>query len=280
MASPLYFFPSLTTQALLHAPSNRLIGGTLARYGLLEQFGDIKDAAREVAVWETGTKLGPQENLQGVMLRAYVRQPDGSMLAGQAQGFFPERQTWHHMVDVDATQLWVGVENDAPPTPQDLRRPALVRGYDIELLDGREWHVPVIRTPWDATHLPQAMLFDEHHKYSEPLLSQYQPVFDAFSEVVSWFMGGEFLLANRPRALELNTLALGLNYRYGAHEARLLKLISTVNYLDVLAAAIDWPKVLEISAEKKTASDAAPPPSNTLLGPADGSPATDPVGET
>jgi hypothetical protein len=284
MASPIYFFPRLALSELLHAPTDRLIGKTLERYGLAEQFGDVKAASREVAVWDTGTQLGPDKNASGAMLRAYTRQADHSMLPGQRQGFFPELQTWTQVLAANETQLWIGLDNDEPPRPQDLRRAKLIPGYDVELLDGNEWHVPVIRTPWDGTSLPAAMAYDANGQYAEPLLPQYQPAFDAFAAATEWFMAGSFLLANRPRALELNLLALGLNYRYGQHESKVLRLVGTDNYLDCLGAAIDWPKVVELAATKKKSlppsEDCGPEVTSTSPGPPGETPATAIPGET
>ena len=117
MSALIYFFPRLAKAELLHGPTDRLIGKTLERYGLLEQFGDVRQASREVAVWETGTQLGPDKNHSGVMLSAFTRQADGSMLAGQRHGYFPHLQTWHQVLDANDTQLWIGVDNDSPPQP-------------------------------------------------------------------------------------------------------------------------------------------------------------------
>lgn len=61
--------------------------------------------------------------------------------------FAPDLQTWTPAAaseDLPAGRFWVGVWNDSPPTPEDLRRPGRDAWGEPVILAGEEWRLPPI----------------------------------------------------------------------------------------------------------------------------------------
>lgn len=282
MAAPIYFFAGLTRDKLVH--QDKLIRQTLDRYGLLDQFGDVRSVEREVAAWDL-PGIGPDGKSSGLLLRAYTRQPDGSMLPGQRQGFFPQLQAWTHVLDANDSQLWLGVDKDQMPEPRDLERRRLIRGYDLELSDGRDWHIPFVRIPptegvWKETNLPSVFTRNVNGKLGTKVKQQYRAIFEDTDEVENWFRTNTFLWSDIERMVSLCERVMGLNYRFGRYEQQVLELIDMDNYLSLLAWSIAWPLVDVIAIQKKSqeSSESSPPQPTTISpGQPDETPATAPA---
>lgn len=58
----------------------------------------------------------------------------------------PTQQTW---IEHQAGGYWVGVWNDAKPTPAELERKKIIPGKMLELADGQLWQAPIARS-WSA----------------------------------------------------------------------------------------------------------------------------------
>jgi hypothetical protein len=167
-------------------------------------------------------------------------------------GYYPSEQKWTPIGD--GSLCWIGIDTDSPPTPDDLRRRKEHAGYPIELGDGKEYMIPVIRRPDGSTGLPTDMYLDAAGNLCEPIKSAYEAYWEASAEVCKWFMGRMSLAdLDHIKALKLAVEALGINYRYSMQEQNVLRLIDKENYLSVLSFSIDLPRVYaESEAQKKT----------------------------
>lgn len=264
MAQPLYFLPHLREKQLESIPQTRAV---LKERGLTDVFADV--ARDEMTVCELSGR-GPGD-LSGVIL-AYKR-PDEQI--PRRLGFYPKEQAWTPVGD--GSQVWLGIDTDEPPTEADLRRKRQYSGYRIELGDGGQWHIPIIRRPDGSTELPRQMKWDPTGRLIEPIKPAYESYWQETEQVVKWAQQRSEVPTTD--ALELCVRALSINYRFGKAEQNLLGIVDSENWLTLLLCTVDWPKVRAIAdalddpEQKKTTADLNTPSSGVGL-PAD-SPITD-----
>lgn len=244
MAQPLYFLPGLSRSQLL--PGGKLSRALLRERGLSEVFEDVGIGREDFGSCELAGR-GPGGK-SGIIL--FYQRPDGSI--PRRIDYRPAEQSW---TAVDPDGLWIGLDTDDPPTPEDLARHKQHLGYTIELADGHTWRIPVIRRPDGSTELPTELFWDAAGKITEPLKERYRAYWDETAEVAGWFFEGKSADFDKGKALGLAVRALSLNYRFGRAEQNVFKVADTLNYLTILAATVDMPKVTAIDeAEKKSAS--------------------------
>jgi hypothetical protein len=271
MANPLYFFSTVTLDTLL--PRGELNRGLLSRYDLDAVLGDVPAG----------------QFSRTDFVKAIIEGTSGAMLcvntAGQPPprfGYFPDFQTWA-LVRNDPP-LWIGVDREHPPTPEDLARPVRVSGHDVRLADGHTYHVPVIRSPARNTLLPQDMYRGPDGQFQTGIRPDYLPLWERSARVWDMIYGEEDE-TREMRYVEIldHCLAiLGVNYRVGHAEQAALRLVSTQNdvWEALFAAAVDVPLIEEVlRAEKKTPGPSAPGPVSSTPGPPAAGPTTAPAGE-
>lgn len=98
-------------------------------------------------------------------------------------GYYSTEQRWQQMHGLDA---WVGIFTNQVPTPNDLRRADILHGYPVELADGKEWTIPLVRAcaanddgmTWTSA-LPARMDIDsEGRAIAGIVLPSYQQVWE------------------------------------------------------------------------------------------------------
>lgn len=198
----------------------------------------------------------------------------------RSNGYKPESQSWH-----DCGSFWLGVDTEKPPSPDDLRRPQLISGYDRVLGDGRAWTCPILRQP---LHMPGDGLcswgVDKSGEFARHVLDEFAWAWDLSAEIWDACMVAGKLNFGDAWQMAVNTLSV--NYRIGPHEATALKLLTDNNFVTVLHAAIDSDLVQELVNQsmgdegpptEKKSSEPPEPSANSTPGPAVDAPATDPV---
>jgi len=149
--------------------------------------------------------------------------------------------------------LWVGHHVPEPPTPDDLARAELVKGYRVRLADDQRWAVPLARKFPEGTALPLTLRFDKHlAPIWEPL-----PRHADFTQHVDGFWQA---LAEHDESTEdldpdqwfdLAVEALAVNYRLGRREVGHLALLSTQNIWLVLLVMVDAPARAAAAEEQR-----------------------------
>lgn len=237
MSQPLYFLPRVQW----HRGQSLSITRSLIREaGLADTFSDVSE---DHVGYNQLPGRGPGD-LSGSIIFYCDREPPRRL------GYYPAEQQWTSIGD--GSQLWVGVDSDESPTPENLQKRRIHPGYPLELGDGKTYTIPVVRRPDGSTNLPTDMVFDAAGKLQEPIKPAYTRYWETSAEVCQWFFGGEAIAPDKARALQLAIEVLGLNYRYGMAEHSALRLIDATNFLAILALSVDLPRVqMEQEAQKK-----------------------------
>jgi hypothetical protein len=272
MAPPLYFFAK--TQAARLAPAGKLARSLLASRGLDQVLADVEGPEHCVVDEIMGAGPGGQS---GTILSAMP-------VAGPVPvriGYYPEFQTWQEVGE----NLWMGLDKEYPPTPEDLARRAQFDGYRIN-----GWLVPVLRDPKGGTHLPSRWRYQGDEVVEEVRL-EYLGLWQRWAEVAGLFFDADAPEAETmplTRRVDLCLEVLGLNYRVGRFEQNLLDVVEPDNWISILMASVDLPgfrDVFEQVTKKKTSlsgpaigSEVSPPSSPAEPAPP-ASPATSPGSE-
>jgi hypothetical protein len=249
VAQPLYYLPGVSRKAL--APDGNLVRSILGSRGIGDTFRDVIGIAADCGITDvTGT--GPDGGSGCILCYQTL---DGSL--PESTGFDPDKQTWTEAEGVDGG-LWLGLTNDSPPTPEDMRRKKQIGGYSFPLGDGQTWTVPVLRRPDDSTELPTGMVIQPDGSIDEPVKAAYRQLWEDAGKIVGYFYTdtNPDRQLDRPTAMSLAMRALGLNYRFGTHEQNLLQLLDSESFLAVVGMMVDTPKCLTIeeAEQKKTES--------------------------
>jgi hypothetical protein len=175
--------------------------------------------------------------------------PDGPagtgciVASGGAPIMASEKRVW-----VQGERFWTCIE-DLAPGPADLVRELGISGYEVTLLDGNAWRVPLVMR-WETErlahvpNLPKSMapvLRDGRYVYESKVRAEFAAVlalaertFAAFVQELSLPAGSVFA-----DAVEL----LAVNYRIGVEEAGLIGILDGEASKRVLELAIDLPRL-------------------------------------
>jgi len=257
MSAPLYFLPKILAAGF--APAGRIAWSLVESRGLAAALADcagLDDVAR-AEVLGAGPDGGP-----GLIVSPL---PINSREPPRRLGFFPADQAWTRISDA----LWVGIDKYYPPSPADLIRKHPLPGHAIVLGDGQTWEVPILRRPQTGGPcLPADLFWDEAGVFVAELRPEYQALWAKTQRIADWFFGADDKGPTYQEAAELCLEALALNYRFGRPEQRVLRLVTTGNWSQILGAIVDLPwveaevKRLE-EAEKKSAAGGVAAASST-----------------
>jgi len=182
----------------------------------------------------------------------------GSMTATPRPTFNAEKQTWRRAA---AGAHWLGWITARPPTPQDLARSGRQVGHVVQLADGDEWIVPIVR-------LPTKTYADARPGWPHTLgladgrvIVQVRDEFAADWErtQATWLeyvgRGAELDPAVRAdivdqlQVFQFCVKVLSLNYKMGCDEAGALGILSVPLLAAVIDAALDGPGLRAVMAE-------------------------------
>ena len=256
MSAPMYFLPGLQSQQLCPA-GDKLIRSFLQDRGLGEVFADIETSGQ---VATANLSHGPGGG-SGCLIVALPIDPKRRFCACYDEA----HQTWEKVND----RLYIGVETESPPQPEDLQRQKTHAGYEIELADGGTWIAPIIRRPqgvceragMKATELPRNLRWDTEGVLQESLKPSYRNYWDVAGEVADHFFDGDEISATPVEmtedwAMRQSILFLSLNYRVWLAEQNVMGFLDSENYATVLGCAIDMPQAMllirEWNTQKKT----------------------------
>jgi hypothetical protein len=252
MAAPLYVLSGLTTAEVFRDLSHE---GDFMR-------GDM------------ATAVGPGGQ-NGLLLSAH--QPVGA-LANRSG--FEAGQNW---VEIVEGRTFVCVNDDPKGKadrvrPVDLqrhpyRRPSFaassqpaVRGYGVNLCDGQEWCVPLVRSPRrrfgsglefdqaadrDATWLPQLVSLNAGGEVERRPMPGTPDLFPEYVDVVQCVFLEALAAVPFKARLDLAVRTLAVNYRLDHRLAGALALFDEDSVNEVLQAAVDYPLLMLFSEESE-----------------------------
>jgi len=154
----------------------------------------------------------------------------------------PDSQSWTKSLDGN---YWIGYWSDNLPTPTELAKDVMLRGIDIELGDGNNWHIPTSRMMSGDTTLPQSIIYTGKSVAYE-ILPEYLDYFNAGETICDYFTAPDSDL-DEITALGIIYKSVMLNYQVGIDEINILQLISS-DLMSVMLCAIIGK---DISAKKK-----------------------------
>jgi hypothetical protein len=279
MSAPLYFLSGLQTQAL--APGRqRLARSILAARGLSEAWADV-EVWDQIACCEVIGK-GPDGH-PGLVVSAL---PTISQEPPRRIGYYADDPSirWRPAGEL----VWIGIDQEFPPRPEDLARCEQFPGHLVKLADGRQWLVPLVRRGIRSGEpaLPRSMQWDAAGRFAMVLEDRYQAIWDKTQRVVELFLepgSPGFGSIEYQLAGDLALDFLGMNYRLGRIEQSAMKLVNSANWQQVLWAAIDGPQIdAAMRAEETSKKNGAPPPAaaSSTPGAAACCPITDPAAAT
>jgi len=224
MAQPRYFLKDVKPDGRGSiANGGNLDQSILRDMGLVETFSDVRleDIARNPVLGN-----GPDGHSGTVIT---YQTPSGELpkIIG-----YDESLNWTQVHD----QLWVGIDPSDPPHPQDLVRKKRFTGYNQD-----QFSCAIVRRPDGSTELPCSFRFYNVGN-QEVVHDGYRALYDDLAQAVEWFQKNEFDNGkfDKWQAVELAVRVIGVNYRFSKIEQTLLDVVTTENFLLVLAHSIDF----------------------------------------
>jgi hypothetical protein len=259
MSAPLYFLPGIRLSGF--APDRgKLSRSLLAARGLAEAWSDVEQLD-DVAYCEI-TGRGPDGG-PGLVVSAL---PVAGREPPRRVGYYPDETAIRWTLAREG--LWLAVDDHFPVAPSDVARRKQFPGHPVELADGQEWIVPVVRRGLKkgVPALPERMGWDAHGQFGMVLDPRYGVLWERTEKLMEYFGTGEHSMSYADAA-ELDLDFLGLNYRIGKVEATALGLLDTTNWEKILWAALDGPTIdkamAAVEAAKKNGVAPPSPPSST-----------------
>lgn len=173
--------------------------------------------------------------------------------AGSAE-YLPDRQRWLRIGGTDDAAVWLGVDLQEPPKPDDLARTHMRQGHQVKLADGNMWEIPVARLALGGIGLPKRRVLNEDGTRGWQVETAYKDLSDLALRVWAMLNGQGGSLSDE----ELDHIcgeALSVNYRIHEQEALALGLLNDDAMRGILRALVDYPTIERLlESEKKAAS--------------------------
>jgi len=160
--------------------------------------------------------------------------------------YLPDEQTW-----TQCGKFWLGYETLKKPSTADLSKPEKIQGYTVMLEDGFEVVVPLVRRIPQGTALPETLVIG----IDGALITEPLPKYAALSEGAEKIFQTLVMGDNSMSFSDLWNIvcqALAINYRVSPYELSALKVITTINIVNLAEALVDVPAISEaIKAESQ-----------------------------
>ena len=227
MAQPAYFLKNFDVMGDKNiAPGGRFDRQILQDLGLDVTFRDVKgnDEAQIAKCYS-----GPN-GLSGVTIT--YQTPDHRL---PSKVGYQDEWEWHEVSD----RVWIGIDPESPPTPQDMIRKRWFNGYVED-----QFTIPFVRRFDDSTALPCNFYFHRDGDNREEVHNAYRDIYSRMPQVHGWFKNNEFANQDTFDKFDAARLALdvlSVNYRISEFEQNILGTITTENFLSILSYAVDYP---------------------------------------
>ena len=167
--------------------------------------------------------------------------------------FKPEEQMWQQSLN---EKYYIGIINNEKPTEETLRRKKQLAGHEVELGDGGKYLITVARIITGGSALPQSLILGKNGEVLTEALPQYaqfsakvEKLWEDFQIENKW-KEGEIKISVKERMI-FAAEALTWNYHISLDEINLLKLITTENLGEIMAAIIDVPTLIAVAKQRK-----------------------------
>lgn len=196
---------------------------------------------------ENGCSNSPAgTGVEGVIVVPKVKEP------GQTPevGFYKDKQEW-----IEWNKFWIGYETANRPTPADLAKEEIIKGWNVVLADGNKWHVPVARLVNGYTNLPMTYVLGPDDVLREKIAPEFldlglkaADVWEAFSTMPEDRSDEQIEFIDDKYIYKFAAQALEINYRINLPEIGALQLFQGNDFVNVAEAVIDgpaWNKVVK-----------------------------------
>jgi hypothetical protein len=186
--------------------------------------------------------------------------------AGQSVGYWPDRQSW-----INVGGHWIGRELETSPGPAELVRKRMLPGHAVELMDGREWIIPVARAICEVgeglvwrPNLPMVSRLGVGGVWEAgEIAAAYEPLWKAACDWWDAIVAGQEDASNHRISFgglhDAAVTALAANYLIGREEASILGLLDEDRAAEVMMAVVDWPS-FKVHQERQGKKALAPRP--------------------
>ena len=211
----------------------------------------------------------PRDMLRTCAFAQLSAGPDGGpgvlFSAGDGHGvrYDRESQHWSKL----SPRVWFGYAKDRAqrPGPDDLiARRACVEGYQVELGDGNQWRIPLVRRWPDGSELPQIIMMDfATGRAVVRVRSEFKELYERAEILLDTLLEGGPDEADPDDIMRLAELALGVNYRVSRYEISALELLDTRNAKEIADALLDGPNLKKLLDELRGKKNGACEPGLT-----------------
>ena len=277
-----YFLPNMTADRLVADRADKQLDReVLAQRGLDAVLADVETAETQVVVSGVA-RAGPGE-YAGVLLYPL---PNSGEVPNLVQ-YRPDRQAWTPIGD--GSRCWIGLDPASLPEPEDLARRETVAGYLVNDAHGRQWSVPIARSPREGgVSLPCDYRFDGAGRAVRQLKAEFDDLWQIAGKVWDFYNNTDDPPAevNDLWLAERAVRILSLNYRLGPAELDRLcshgrGVLDTGTLTRIFMALIDWDIARRVK-KKGTPDDcpSTPGPSSSTPGEPAAEADTDRAGES
>lgn len=163
------------------------------------------------------------------------------------------QESAQHWDECAGGAYWIGYWRDAVPGPQDLARQVQIDGHMVELLDGNQWRIPLVRQ-WDGrTALPCRIKLDPSGQEIQSVNPKHEPLYARVMHELERLTSGEEYTLSNTDMMDIAAQSLRANYHMGKWEASAIGLFDTQNLRLVFDALVDMDALRAMQdAQKKT----------------------------
>lgn len=201
-------------------------------------------------------------------------------MGDRSVGYYPKEQEWREIDRGEGKpKYWVGWYTDAPPTPDDLKRPHTLDSDPVRLHDNKQWLVPLLRR-WSDEHgcvldnLPRVMEKGPNGWRRGEVLPSYRALWEQHCRIFQHVLDSSQQADGDSVAVEWDdyfdhaSALLRINYRLSDLDISALGLLSEERMGEVVRTSCNWEAISE-GVERATGEEQGASPAKKNEGATD-----------